>query len=85
MNLVQVQFKSRYSNSFEGTAYTYVADVPVAVGDIVTVPTSKGDGEAKVCRVNIPETELPKWLTPDKLRHITKPAVVGDAFAGFFD
>ena len=85
MNLVQVQFKSRYSNSFEGTAYTYIADVPVAVGDIVTVPTSKGEGEAKVCRVDVPASELPKWLKPENIRHITKPAVAGDAFAGFFD
>ena len=85
MNLVQVQFKSRYSSTFEGTAYTYIADVPVAVGDIVTVPTRKGEGEAKVCRVNMPETELPKWLRPENILHITKPAVAGDAFAGFFD
>lgn len=85
-NLVQVQFRSHYSKEKEygGAAYTYIADVPLAVGDIVTVPTQKGEGEAKVCRVNVPESELPKWLKLENLKHITKPAVAGDAFAGFF-
>ena len=85
MDLVQVQFKSRYSDRFEGAAYTYIADVPLAVGDIVTVPTQTGDGEARVCRVNVPHDELPKWLTPERLRHITTPATMGNLFAEFFE
>ena len=66
--LVQVQFKSRYNDSFGGRAYTYVADVPLQEGDIVTVPTASGESEARVCRINVPESEC--GFPVDKLRHI---------------
>lgn len=84
MDLVQVQFKNRNSDTYGGRAYTYAADVPLQVGDIVKVPTSNGDGEAKVCRVNVPESEC--GFPVDMLRHITEPATPGgNIFAGFFD
>lgn len=35
-NLVQVQYRGRRSGKFEGSAYTYVADVPLEVGDVAT-------------------------------------------------
>lgn len=79
-NLVQVQFKSRYSEGYGGACYTYIADVPLAVGDVVTVPTKFGDSEAKVCRVDVPEDEVKGFR--DKLRHITEPATVSE---GLFD
>ena len=37
-NLVQVQYRGRRSGRFEGDAYTYVADAPLEVGDVVNVP-----------------------------------------------
>lgn len=81
--IVQVQFKSRYNDTYGGKAYSYVADIPVKVGDIVKVPTAGGDGEAKVCRVDVPERECSFPI--EALRHITEPATpVGDLFAGFF-
>lgn len=80
-NLVQVQFKSRYKpNTFTGTAYTYIADVPVDVGDIVKVPTKFGEGEARVCRVNVPVTELPCRV--GELKHITEAATPGGGLFG---
>lgn len=83
MNIVQVQFKNRYGGGFySANRYSYIAEVPVAVGDIVNVPTRNGPGEAKVIAVNVPESELPAWLTVDKLQRITEPAVVGDMFDG---
>lgn len=87
MNIVNVQFRSRFSKEriFGGGLYAYIADVPLAVGDIVTVPTANGDGEAMVVRVGIPAEELPKFLPVEKLKHITQPAIPGDAFAGFFN
>lgn len=69
--LVQVQFKNRFSNTYSGSAYTYYADMPVQVGDIVKVPTKYGTNEAKVCRVNVPESEIPSWMD---VKHITEPA-----------
>lgn len=84
MDLVQVQFKSKYGDTYGGRPYTYAADVPLQVGDIVKVPTANGDGEAKVCRVNIPEDEC--GFPIEKLRHITEPATPGgNLFSGFFD
>ena len=87
MNIVNVQFRNRYSpaKEFGGGVYAYIADVPLAVGDIVTVPTAYGDSEARVCRVDVPAEELPRTLSVDRLKHITEPAVPGDAFAGFFN
>ena len=93
MNIVNVQFKNRFSpfirsvqrDEFGGPVYAYIADVPVAVGDVVTVPTAYGDREAKVCRVDIPTEELPRTLSVERLKHITEPAIPGDAFAGFFE
>lgn len=80
MNFVQVQFKSRYSDDFLGRAYTYIADVPVEVGDIVTVPTATGDGEAKVCRIGIPEAEA-RGSYFGEFKHITTPAMPNDLFS----
>lgn len=84
MDIVQVQFKSKYGDTYGGRPYSYVADIPVDVGDIVKVPTSNGDGEAKVCRVGVTEAEC--GFPVDRLRHITEPATPGGGmFAGFFD
>lgn len=82
MAIVQVQFKSRYSDTYGGRAYTYCADVPVQVGDIVKVPTKFGDTEAKVCRVDVPESEIPAYM---ELKHITEAATPGGSmFDEFF-
>lgn len=82
-NLVQVQYRDRYSGKFGGNAYTYVADVPMEVGDVVSVPTRYGESEARVCRINVPEEDVPAWC--GSLRHITEAAVPQDIFAEFFD
>ena len=85
-DLCQVQFKDRFHDGFSGRAYTYVCDYPVNVGDIVTVPTANGEGEARVCRINVPESELPSFLGRDKLKHISAPAIPADSvFADFFN
>ena len=81
-NLVQVQYRGRRSGKFEGSAYTYVADVPLEVGDVVNVPTKYGESEARVCRVNVPEEDVPAWC--GSLRHITEAAVPLDMFSEFF-
>ena len=82
MAIVQVQFKNRYSNTYSGNAYTYRADIPVQVGDIVKVPTKFGDSEARVCRVDVPESEIPAYM---ELKHIAEPATPGGSlFDAFF-
>ena len=82
MAIVQVQFQNRFSGTYSGNAYTYYADNPVQVGDIVKVPTQSGESEAKVCRVDVPESEIPSWMV---LKHITEPATPGGSmFDEFF-
>ena len=61
-NLVQVQYRGRRSGRFEGDAYTYVADAPLEVGDVVNVPTKYGESEAQVCRINVPEEDIPAYV-----------------------
>ena len=84
-DLVQVQFKDRRFDGYSGRLYTYIADVPLHEGDIVTVPTANGEGEARVCRVDVPESELPAILSREQLRHITEaPTPGGTLFDEFF-
>ena len=83
MAIVQVQFKNRFSGQYSGKAYTYEADIPVQEGDIVNVPAGAGTSEAKVIRVDVPESEIPAWM---QLKHITEPAIPGGSmFDEFFN
>lgn len=82
-NIVQVQLKRRFGGGYTDAQYAYIADVPVAVGDLVNVPTKYGTAEAKVSRVNIHESEIPAWV--GELKHITEPAMPGgNLFDEFF-
>lgn len=81
--LVQVQFKNRNGDRFDGRAYTYIADTPLMVGDVVKVPTKYGDSDARVCRIDVPEDEVAAFR--DRLLHITEPAEIsGGTFDEFF-
>lgn len=80
-DIVQVQFRSRYKPyDFGGNAYTYISDVPLAVGDIVKVPTKFGDSEGRVCRVGVPIGDI--QCRVGELRHITEAPTIGALFAG---
>lgn len=79
---VQVQFKNRQTGFYDKAEYSYIADIPVQVGDIVTAPTKYGNREAKVCRVNVPITEI--HCRVGQLRHITETGTPDQGiFAGF--
>lgn len=82
MSIVQVQFKNRFSGQYSGKLYTYAADVPVQIDDIVKVPAGETTSEAKVVRVDVPESEIPAWM---QLKHITEPVTPGgNLFDEFF-
>ena len=81
MDFVQVALKNRHSGKYIG-CYSYIADVPVNVGDIVMVPTKYGDAEAKILRTNVTETEI-QYKVEDLL-HITSAASPNNLFDGFF-
>jgi hypothetical protein len=84
-DLVQVQFENRANpGTFGGGAYTYIADHPVSVGDIVNVPTKYGERDARVVKTDVPVGDI--QCRVGQLRHITAPAISGgDLFSGFFD
>lgn len=81
-NIVQVQFRNRFGEGYGGTNYTYIADVPLKVGDIVQVPTRYGTGEARVSRIDVPADEVPD--TFGGLLHITESGAPSTLFDGFF-
>lgn len=84
-SIVLIQFESqRRPGTYNGKEYSYIADVPLAVGDIVKVPTSSGESSARVSRVDVPISEI--GCRVGELRHITEaPTVGGDMFAAFYD
>lgn len=78
--LVAVQFRSRYKqDTFSGREFTYIADVPLSVGDIVNVPTKYGTSEARVSRVDVQITEIACRV--GQLLHITEAPTIGGLFA----
>lgn len=73
-NIVLVQFQNRKTKQFTGTQYNYYSDVPLKVGQILTVTTDYGVSRVKVREINISEATLPgvlrarlKTLTTDNL------------------
>ncbi len=83
VNIVNVMYEDRHNPGyFSGAVYSYIADHPVAVGDIVKVPTRYGDREAKVVKIGIPVNDI--QCRVGQLLHITEPAIAGgDLFDAF--
>lgn len=76
-NVVTVQFKYKHAEGYGGNEYSYYADVPLEVGQIVKVPTRYGDSEARVCKTGISEGTLGGALRAC-LKHITKDCLLLD-------
>ncbi|WP_418710783.1 hypothetical protein [Allofournierella sp.] len=79
MDIVAVQYEARMEPGvFGGREYTYFAEVPLQMGDVVHVPTKFGSSLARVVRVGIPE-----YRVDDKvkqiMRHITNKPVPAPA------
>jgi hypothetical protein len=84
MSIVQVVFEDRRNpGTFHGGAYSYLADQPVAVGDIVNVPTKYGERNAKIVKTDVPVGEI--GCRVGQLNKIAGPAFCGNLFSGFFD
>lgn len=83
MTIVSVQFKNRHSEGYGGKEYTYLADIPVSVGDIVNVPTKYGDSEAMVRKVDVPVTDI--QCRVGELKHITEHGTPGSMFDSFLN
>lgn len=85
MSIVNVVFEDRKNpGTFSGGAYSYLADDPVAVGDIVNVPTKYGNRDAKIVKTDVPVREI--GCRVGQLKKIAGLATAGgNLFSGFFD
>lgn len=66
---VQFEEKTR-PGKFAPQEYSYIAEVPVEIGDLVVAPTRYGDRTARVSRTRVPRAEWEKHA--HLLRHITR-------------
>lgn len=65
MNIVSVQFQSKSApGKFAGREYSYYSKVPLEVGDIILAPAKNGATPVRVCRVDIPESEINDNVRP---------------------
>lgn len=62
MNIIAVKYATHTSDDgtkeFTAKEYNYFCNIPVDVGDIITVPVRKSFQEAVVTEVNIPEERV---------------------------
>ena len=56
--ICSVKFKSKTTGGFTGRSYNYFCNIPASVGDLVVVPTSRGDGIAQIVETNIPVKDV---------------------------
>lgn len=70
---VNVQFKNNRDGSFGANCYSYRTELPLKPGDIVKVPTYRGESIARVARINVADSEIDEKIFP-KLREITEYA-----------
>ena len=64
-NYVGVQFQSKHNaDEFSGRVYSYKTAIDLSVGDIVVVPTSNGEGVARVSEINVPESRIDERVMP---------------------
>ena len=62
--IIGVNFKSKNSAEFSSKTYNYFCDLDVRVGDLVMVPTAKGDSLARICEVDVPESRIDERILP---------------------
>ena len=61
-NIVTVRYKNKHGAGYGESEYSYYADVPLKVGQIINVPTKYGTSKAKVAKIGISESTLPGVL-----------------------
>lgn len=70
INFVKVQLRNRESGEFSGELKSYIADIPLQVGDVVKIPARYGSFEGVVCQVDVPAMKLERRI--GELLHITQ-------------
>ena len=62
--IVGVNFKSNKSGEYGGRTYNYFCELDARVGDIVSVPTNRGDSVAMITEVNVSEDSIAPKILP---------------------
>lgn len=62
--IVGVQYKDKKTGKYGGRTYNYFCELPVAVGDIVSAPTAKGESVALISEINVPEDSIDEKIFP---------------------
>lgn len=74
-DIVAVQYEARMEpGTFGGREYTYYAEVPLKVGDVVKVPTKFSSNLARVSKMGIPAYRVPENIKAI-MRHITNKPI----------
>lgn len=76
--IINVQYKSKYDDSFTGREYSYMCPIPVNVGDIVKAPTARGESIARVSRTDVPVASVNPYALSN-LRVITEKILQREA------
>lgn len=79
--IVGVQFQSKWNDEFTGRVYSYLCDIPVAIGDIVAVPTANGESTVRICETDIPLERVPLHIR-SILKTVTKKVDSAEAENG---
>jgi plasmid stability protein len=61
MNIVKVRYFNNTTNELSPREYSYYAEEPLKVGDIVTVPIRDTTGKAQVSAIDVPEAEVERF------------------------
>ena len=70
--IVNVKYRDSMTGEFFGRSYSYLCDIPdVQPGDIVIAPTFKGDSDAQIVEVDVPESRVDERVLP-LLKTITR-------------
>ena len=65
MSIIAVRFQSKKKpDEFTEREYTYYADVPFTVGEIILAPTSKGTAVVRVCRTDMTDADIDDNIRP---------------------
>ena len=70
--IVNLKYRDSLTGEYFGRSYSYFCDIPdVQTGDIVIAPTFKGDTEAQIVEVDVPESKVDERVLP-LLKTITR-------------
>jgi hypothetical protein len=75
--IVSVQFQDKTKpEGFGGRAYTYYSNVELEPGDIIVVPTARGDGIVRVFRTDVKDSEIDERIAPfvRTIENLVRPA-----------